>query len=80
MNLTDDETAVILGALADAAEYRAQLAASAGCTCTDTGGRCDECAPDWDRADEYQHLHDALADAGPPPRPEDTIRTRGGRL
>lgn len=90
MNVRDDELALILQALDDAAAYRLGLAASCPGECAEHGQTCDTCGPDLIRADDYDRLAAALADGGlhagplfdypPARRPEHDVDVRDGLL
>lgn len=88
MDDTDDIAGTVLDALADAADYRRQLAASCPRGCPDYGSVCDDCAAHHAAADAYEHAADVLAD-DPPPAParrlpplrrEDTVDVRDNLL
>jgi hypothetical protein len=80
--VSDDELLVILDGLADAVQYRWQLAGACPADCMGRGEVCDECADDQDRAERYEHVADQLTAAmfGSTPRGEHTVKVRGELL
>ena len=81
--IAGEELRVILDALADATQYRWQLAGSCPADCMGHGMVCDDCYEDQDAAESYEHVAGQLTRAvegEPPPRREDTIKIRGELL